>query len=53
MHSKNLKRDKKAQLMNDYVCTCSCGCKNSTGEYTCNDCMMNLCKIEIKEMVVA
>ena len=42
---------KKAQLMNDY--TCNCGCKNPSGEYVCNDCMMNHCKIKIKEMVIA
>ncbi|HSG83742.1 MAG TPA: hypothetical protein VLA08_04200 [Nitrosopumilus sp.] len=39
--------------MNDYSCTCNCGCHNPTGEYVCNDCMMNICMIKLKTTVVA
>lgn len=30
--------------MNDYACTCNCGCKNSSGEYLCRNCNADLCK---------
>ena len=43
-----------AQLMNDYTCTCDCGCKNTSGEYLCHDCLISLCKTaEIKKTVIA
>lgn len=30
--------------MNDYTCTCNCGCQNSSGEYLCPNCNTGLCK---------
>lgn len=31
--------------MNDYTCTCNCGCKDLTGEYVCQNCITNGCKL--------
>lgn len=30
--------------MNDYTCTCTCGCENFSGEYVCRNCKIGLCK---------
>ena len=30
--------------MNDYTCTCNCGCHNSSGEYICRNCKTGICK---------
>lgn len=29
--------------MNDYSCTCNCGCQNSSGEYLCRSCKIGIC----------
>ena len=38
-----------AQLMNDYTCTCNCGCENSSDDYVCHNCRIGLCKIGMKK----
>ena len=30
--------------MNDYTCTCDCGCQNLSGEYVCRNCKTGICK---------
>lgn len=29
--------------MNDYTCTCDCGCKDSSAEYICHNCKTGSC----------
>ena len=31
--------------MNDYVCTCLCGCENLSDEYVCHNCKIGMCKV--------
>ncbi len=35
--------------MNDYTCTCSCGCKNPAEDYVCNNCRIGLCKVGMQK----
>jgi len=35
--------------MNDYTCTCSCGCKNRADDYVCNNCRIGLCKVGMQK----
>ena len=35
--------------MNDYTCTCNCGCENSSGEHLCHNCWIDLYEIRIKK----
>jgi len=34
--------------MNDYTCTCSCGCKNPVDDDVCHNCRIGMCKAGIK-----
>ena len=34
--------------MNDYTCTCSCGCENASEEYVCQNCRIGLCRVGMK-----
>ena len=38
--------------MNDYTCTCNCGCENPSGDYVCHNCMIGLCKTRMKKTVI-
>lgn len=31
--------------MNDYTCTCSCGCISPADDYVCHNCKIGLCKV--------
>jgi hypothetical protein len=35
-------------LMNDYTCTCSCGCQNPADDYVCHNCKIGMCKVGMK-----
>jgi len=35
--------------MNDYTCTCSCGCENPAEDYVCNNCRIGLCKVGMQK----
>ncbi len=32
-------------IMNDYTCTCSCGCRTPTDDYVCHNCKIGMCKV--------
>ncbi len=32
-------------IMNDYTCTCSCGCETLTDDYVCYNCKIGMCKV--------
>ena len=34
--------------MNDYSCTCSCGCQNPSDDFVCHNCKIGLCKVGMK-----
>jgi len=35
-------------VMNDYTCTCSCGCQNAADDYVCHNCKIGMCKVGMK-----
>lgn len=35
--------------MNDYSCTCSCGCESQTDDYVCHNCRIGMCKVGMKK----
>ena len=35
--------------MNDYACTCSCGCIQPADDFVCNNCKVGLCKVGMKQ----
>lgn len=35
--------------MNQYECTCSCGCSNLTDDYVCPTCKIGMCKVGMKK----
>jgi len=35
-------------MMNDYTCTCSCGCQNPADDYVCHNCKIGMCKVGMK-----
>lgn len=35
--------------MNDYTCTCSCGCESPSDEYVCHNCRIELCKVGMEK----
>ncbi len=35
-------------LMNDYTCTCYCGCLNPADDYVCHNCKIGMCKVGMK-----
>ncbi len=36
-------------MMNDYTCTCSCGCQNPADDYVCHNCKIGMCKVGMKK----
>jgi hypothetical protein len=34
--------------MNDYTCTCSCGCEKPTDGYVCDNCKIGMCRVGMK-----
>ena len=36
------------EIMNDYTCTCSCGCQNPADDYVCQNCKIGMCKVGMK-----
>ncbi len=37
--------------MNDYTCTCSCGCQNSADDFVCHNCKIGMCKVGLSRNV--
>jgi len=35
-------------VMNDYTCTCSCGCQKPADDYVCHNCKIGMCKVGMK-----
>jgi len=36
-------------VMNDYTCTCSCGCQNAADDFVCHNCKIGMCKVGMKK----
>ena len=34
--------------MNDYTCTCTCGCENPTDDFVCHNCKIGMCKVGMR-----
>jgi hypothetical protein len=39
--------------MNDYICTCTCGCENPADDYVCHNCKIGMCKVGMARQVEA
>jgi hypothetical protein len=37
--------------MNDYVCTCSCGCDKPSDDYVCHNCKIGMCRVGMKDKI--
>lgn len=36
-------------IMNDYTCTCTCGCVNPADDFVCHNCKIEMCNVGIKK----
>ena len=36
-------------FLNDYTCTCSCGCQNPADDFVCHNCKIGMCKVGMKK----
>ncbi len=36
-------------MMNDYTCTCNCGCQNPADDYVCHNCKIGMCEVGMKK----